>query len=107
MGYVCPWTSTLTTLGSPISEVQRVELFEHVADPGLDEITLLAKCRHLGAGVLRGCHPAPQSVNLPFEAAVLFSGPRLLALQPHDGVHEQLDFFFEPIDSVEPGSGRL
>src|SRR6185436_18725083 len=97
MGYVCPWTSTLTTLGSAISEVQRIELFEHVADPGLDEIAFLAKGRHLGAGALRGAHPAFEGVDFPLEAAVLFGGPGLLALEPHDGVHQQFDFLFEPI----------
>src|SRR4030095_16130888 len=102
MGYVCPWTSTLTTLGSPISEVLGVELFQHVADPGLDQIALFTQRRDLGAGALRRRHPALERFDFRLEPSVVFSGPSLFTLEPYDRVHKELDFLFEPIDGFEP-----
>src|SRR6185436_7844324 len=107
MGYFCPWTSTLTTLGSAISEIQGVELFQHVTDPGLDQIAFLAERRDLGAGALRGRHPALEGFDFRLEAAVVFSGPGLFPLESHDGVHKEFDLLFEPIDGLESGGGRL
>ena len=80
--------------------VRRVELLQHVADPALDQVALFAQRRDLGAGALRRIDPRLQAVDFGLEPAVLFRHPVLLALDAADGVHEQFDLLFEPIDRI-------
>ena len=69
IGYRCPFTSTWTTRVRPWSgvrsrvhagsQVEGVELLEHLADARADEVALLAQRRHLGRRVSASATPRP------------------------------------------------
>src|SRR3954451_7989007 len=84
IGYRIPLISTLTTResisgapGVPGSEVQRLDLLQHVADAAANLLALAAQGAQLGAGAFGVAQPRPRALELGAQPRVLFGGARL------------------------------
>src|SRR5215210_9526712 len=110
IGYCCPWISTFTILvdGSSISllrfarsEIQALDLREHLVDARTNEVALLSERRHLGVHPFRFGHPRLHRIELAREPRIVVGGARVVRADAVDHADQQFDLLFEPIDRLE------
>src|SRR5262245_4648799 len=75
---------------SVMSQIQRLELFEHVGDARANEIALVAERRQLAGERFVGGDPAACGLELARQTLIFFKRSRLLRLHAIDKTDEPL-----------------
>src|SRR3954453_17504031 len=96
----------LSRQGPSRSEVQRLDLLEHLADAGAEQVPVLAEGGHLGIGAFRFGQPGARRIELSREPRVLFGHARAVPPKPLDPSNQQLELLFQTVDRFEIDRSR-
>src|SRR5437763_3529714 len=87
------------------SEVQLVDLGDHLDDARADELALLAEGGHFSRRAHRLAQTGLRRIELALEPADLVERLRPIQAERVDHRDERLDLLFEPIDGLKVDSG--
>src|SRR6476659_2135800 len=97
------WTTRLF-MGAR-SEVELVDLRDHLGDAAADELALLAQRRDFRRGAGRLAEPRARRVDFALEPRDFVEGPRAIGPEAVNHSHELSDFFFEAINRLQIHGG--